>query len=544
MEEPSKEFQARKEFLLHQARRTRMRFVLQARDITKIDNLANLENRNQKETDLSSEVNSISVSAGTATKLAKQNKSKVPAAECVQQVLDFFYNLLTDDMEAIDVDQLLLSVQDTDAEEDLRNFQETVGSGTLSDFDLFLRKLLLPQAAHIVKLLQRFVLKIQSRYRNLQLLPTSVFGLNMQNTAHDKSNNEKSSYGNGPLKADEVWDFIDHICQAMQESELWASGPGSSILSPAKAFAKLPAGSTVTSRTSMLLPLDSSVEVFVERFVFRKIGDYIFAGDKAEAQKNQQTEQRIQTLQFVTAEHLDIRSFEGYSEAKIAELIFSSSAALGMLTQHSAPSDKVVCLRNCCQQVALLLKQLKMERDKSSSGNAFASLPGADELLPMMIYVVLKTHIPQLHSQIRFLQSYIRPKQMLSEAGYLVTQFVSAVYFLDNVDASALMIEPDAFDSAMLQAKERAKYELLLQQQQTLISGKKQTNLSSGKVPSNPAEALDLENILSHYKAEMKSIEQSLFFAESVGSTVSQNSFPSLREYRTKYHIPGQGVKR
>lgn len=548
MEEPSKEFQARKEFLLHQARRARMKFVLQARDFTKQDNITTSEKRDQKETEASCGADSTA-STTAAAKLAQQHRCKVPAAECVQQVLDFFHDLLPDDVEAVDVDQLLLSVQDTDVEEDLRNFQETAGSGSLSEYDLFLRKLLLPQAAHIVKLLQQFVLKTQSRYRNLQLLPMSAFGVNTTKTAHDKHSNERSSSSeHGPLTAAEVWEFIDHVCQVMQETELWASGPGSSTLTSVAALAQLPASTATTSGSTTLLPLDPAVEVFVERFVFRKIGDYLFAGDKDEARKNQLTAKRIQALQFVTAEHLDIRSLEGYSAAEIAELISSSSNALAMLSQRSAPSDKVACLRSCCQQVALLLKQLKMKRDNLSSshqnGNALASLPGADELLPMMIYVVLKTTIPELHSQIRFLQSFTRPKQMLSEAGYLVTQFVSAVYFLDNVDARALMIEPDAFDSAMLQAKQRAKHELVLHQQQHQSHGKKQTNLKSGDAPNNTAESLDLDSILSQYRTGMKSIEQSLSNAESMGSSVGgQHTFPNLREYRTKYQVPKQVVK-
>ena len=38
-----------------------------------------------------------------------------------------------------------------------------------------------------------------------------------------------------------------------------------------------------------------------------------------------------------------------------------------------------------------------------------------------------------------------------------MTNFVSAVYFLDNVDAKALTIEPDEFDRAIQRSKHNAK---------------------------------------------------------------------------------------
>lgn len=561
--EPSKEFIARKEFLLHQARRARMKFVLQGRDTIDDFDVSAAPAAQSAGSD-----NSPKDSATAAKKKAQRNR--VPAAECVQDVLDFFHHLLPNEVEAVDVDQLLLSVQDQDLDDDLRNFESLAQNGQQSEYDVFLRKLLVPAASNVVKLLQQFVLSTQARYRNMHTLnPVAYTGFAGKDSEQVKSASANtaptSAPPTGPLQPEELWDFLDHVCEAIYDAELW-------------------------NRDHAL-----KLETFVERFVFRKIGDLLLsplhnvntndAASKDEARRNTLTAARIQALQFITPEHLDIRSLQHLAnKSDIDDLLKGPIATLMALTTRASPSDKVAVLKSCCQQIALLLKELMQAQQElknqaklatnaaanststvsaapsstNSTPNKLAALPGADELLPMMILVILRsaTHpasplqqqqqantshshdhatssaaataaptasrlVQDLHSQIRLLQQFTRPRAMLSEAGYLVTQFVSAVYFLEHVDARALMIEPEAFDHAMQSARHQAKR--LQQQQQQVVRDKalalknakeshSTNNNSSGRHQnsSNHAgdvEQLDLAQILQQYQSALSELD-------------------------------------
>ncbi|CAE7804323.1 VPS9A, partial [Symbiodinium microadriaticum] len=60
---------------------------------------------------------------------------------------------------------------------------------------------------------------------------------------------------------------------------------------------------------------------------------------------------------------------------------------------------------------------------------------------------------PHLQSTISYLQSYMSPQKLVSEAGYILTHFVSAVHFLDTVDASALTISPLEFETSIARCR-------------------------------------------------------------------------------------------
>lgn len=74
------------------------------------------------------------------------------------------------------------------------------------------------------------------------------------------------------------------------------------------------------------------------------------------------------------------------------------------------------------------------------------SLPGADELLPVMILVILYVRPKEIHSEVKFLTLYTRSEKLLSEAGYLLTTFISAVSFIDTVNKDSLTIDPEEFE--------------------------------------------------------------------------------------------------
>jgi hypothetical protein len=159
------------------------------------------------------------------------------------------------------------------------------------------------------------------------------------------------------------------------------------------------------------------------------------------------------SLQFITPTHLDInerhhdeekfqQAIEGvlirfhisYTPHVLTSVLYDSE--IRKINAYKAPRDKLVCILNACKIIYSILNKA------SSEGHA----AGADEFLPLLIYVVLKSNPPQMHSNIQYILRFRNPSKMITEAGYYFTHVESAIDFIENVNPSKLTIDPAEFE--------------------------------------------------------------------------------------------------
>jgi hypothetical protein len=74
---------------------------------------------------------------------------------------------------------------------------------------------------------------------------------------------------------------------------------------------------------------------------------------------------------------------------------------------------------------------------------------GADELLPLLIFVVIRANLARLYSHTQYISMYRGAEGLLTEPGYYFTQLMSAIAFLERCDASLLTITPEEFAARM-----------------------------------------------------------------------------------------------
>jgi Vacuolar sorting protein 9 (VPS9) domain len=86
--------------------------------------------------------------------------------------------------------------------------------------------------------------------------------------------------------------------------------------------------------------------------------------------------------------------------------------------------------------------------------------PGADDVLPLLILTVKHSNPENLFSELKYLNTYLEPSQLDSEGGYLLTQFASAVKFLENADSTVLSISPSEFESSLRRCRLAANDDL------------------------------------------------------------------------------------
>lgn len=470
------EITARKTALLHEARRARMRWVLQARDTT------NPLQEDSNTYDSSSSDTANATSSNTSSEVKASTLRKIPAAGCVQEVLDFLHSLLPAEEEAIDVNSLLLSLQDETTDEDIDRFMRE-GLTDQFSYDFFLRSLLQPAAASLVKLMQQFTHKANARGRNVsQLRSISV---------------APQAAEQGPLEPGELFVFLDHCGEALADLSPYRDLP------PADSTTNASTSSSSSSNSGLL----AAGLAHLERFLFRQLHSLLFtnAATHEEIGNNHRTAERIAALAFITPEHLDLKAITQIADPTrrqlaIDTLLARPIAALKAMTVEIAPADKLSSLRRCCQCIASALKDLQAD------GHA---LPGADELLPVLILAVKAANPTAIHSQLRYLQKFLRPSALLSEAGYLLTNLVSAVYFLDHVDARALTIEPEAFEAALKSARSSGKQ----QSQLAVALAQQQAGSSSSSHGNDNKEGGDqeLSTLLAKHKQRLKAVERAEF---------------------------------
>ncbi|MCD7455085.1 Vacuolar protein sorting-associated protein 9A [Datura stramonium] len=177
----------------------------------------------------------------------------------------------------------------------------------------------------------------------------------------------------------------------------------------------------------------------LEKYVMTKLFTRTFASLPEDVKVDEQLHEKIALIQqFVRPENLDIKPiFQNESSWLFAQ------KELQKINMYRAPRDKLVCILNCCKVINNLL----------TSVSAKENPPGADDFLPVLIYVTIKANPPQLHSNLLYIQRFRGQTRLVSEAAYFFTNILSAESFILNIDAQALSMDETEFETNMESAR-------------------------------------------------------------------------------------------
>ncbi|PWZ06753.1 Vacuolar protein sorting-associated protein 9A [Zea mays] len=109
-----------------------------------------------------------------------------------------------------------------------------------------------------------------------------------------------------------------------------------------------------------------------------KLFDRTFGTSTEDVVSDMDISEKIGLLQqFVKPRHLDIPKVQ-HNEA----LWLLAVKELQKINSFKAPREKLLCIMSCCQVINNLLLNISMSNDRT--------LSGADEFLPILIYVTIK----------------------------------------------------------------------------------------------------------------------------------------------------------
>ncbi|XP_065881390.1 vacuolar protein sorting-associated protein 9A-like isoform X1 [Euphorbia lathyris] len=177
----------------------------------------------------------------------------------------------------------------------------------------------------------------------------------------------------------------------------------------------------------------------IEKYVMTKLFTHVFASLPDDVKGDEQLSEKMSLIQqFIRPENLDIKPiFQNETSWLLAQ------KELQKINMCKAPRDKLACILNCCKVINNLLLSM------ASSHNP----PGADDFLPVLIYVTIKANPPQLHSNLLYIQRYRGQSRLVGEASYFFTNMLSAECFISNINASSISLEETEFEKNMESAR-------------------------------------------------------------------------------------------
>ncbi|KAL6649628.1 hypothetical protein ACP70R_013852 [Stipagrostis hirtigluma subsp. patula] len=193
----------------------------------------------------------------------------------------------------------------------------------------------------------------------------------------------------------------------------------------------------------------------LEKYVMTKLFNRVFASVPEDVKSDEELFEKMSLLQqFIRPENLDIKpEYQNETSWLLAQ------KELQKINMYKAPRDKLACILNCCKVINNLLLNASIVSNENP--------PGADEFLPVLIYVTIKrvtlqqrrneivANPPQLHSNLLYIQRYRRETRLVSEAQYFFTNILSAESFIWNIDGESLSMNELDFQRKMDWARER-----------------------------------------------------------------------------------------
>ncbi|CAL7948132.1 unnamed protein product [Xylocopa violacea] len=161
--------------------------------------------------------------------------------------------------------------------------------------------------------------------------------------------------------------------------------------------------------------------VVVERTVMARVyHNALYPNGDGDVYRDQLLHDHIKNLaKVITPNHKDLRIPKIYHY----ECPWPwAQAELAVISAYKTPRDKLQCVFRCATTIMNLLS-MATER----------GIPAADDLIPVLVYVIIKTNPPSLLSTIQYVDSFYG-NQLGGEEQYWWTQFCSAIEFIKTMD--------------------------------------------------------------------------------------------------------------
>lgn len=148
------------------------------------------------------------------------------------------------------------------------------------------------------------------------------------------------------------------------------------------------------------------------------------------------------------------------------------------VNEYVTPRDKLICLFNGCRHLQHLVEALTLDA-------------GADELLPVLIFALLKSRIAQLHSNLQYISRFRDGRVLAGErGGYLFTGLLAASTFIEGMEQQSLLVGEQEYAERMEEGMMRLNARTLDEQEAAAsvraCVGLEEAGADRGRAPPPP----------------------------------------------------------
>lgn len=118
----------------------------------------------------------------------------------------------------------------------------------------------------------------------------------------------------------------------------------------------------------------------------------------------------------------------------------SATQELRLLALETCPQRKLACIVRALRGICASAEEYFRAHDTVSVAGPLpgAAIIGADDLLPILSFVVLRSGLPQLVSECAALEEFIHEGYLIGEEGYCLTSLQSALSYVEQLPRGAL----------------------------------------------------------------------------------------------------------
>ncbi|XP_039082596.1 VPS9 domain-containing protein 1 isoform X3 [Hyaena hyaena] len=118
----------------------------------------------------------------------------------------------------------------------------------------------------------------------------------------------------------------------------------------------------------------------------------------------------------------------------------AAAQELGLLVLESCPQKKLECIVRVLRVICACAEDYYRAQEAASEARPQlgAAAIGADDLLPILSFVVLRSGLPQLVSECAALEEFIHEGYLIGEEGYCLTSLQSALSYVELLPRGAL----------------------------------------------------------------------------------------------------------
>ncbi|EFO22399.2 Rab5 GDP/GTP exchange factor [Loa loa] len=173
----------------------------------------------------------------------------------------------------------------------------------------------------------------------------------------------------------------------------------------------------------------------VEQYICVRAYSTLFCARADEESADLSLQDRIRSLNWVTAGFLETTL--DFSQESVRDKLDEAITEIIDMNSRRGAAEKLQCLVRCSKMIFEALKE-------SRSG----APAGADEYLPVLIFVILKGNPPLIQSNVKFVSRFALPVRVLSgESGYYFTNVSCALQFVQNMNAESLKMPKQEFEA-------------------------------------------------------------------------------------------------